>query len=126
MTPPDFEAVTVVMQRYFDGLYHADSDVLRTVFHPDLTYVNATEDEYVSLDLESYMVRVDKRMPPVQSNDARADRIDAVTFRGDRMALVEARMMMFGRSFQDLLTLIRTDQDWRIIAKVFSHQDVED
>ena len=39
---------------------------------------------------------------------------------------IEARMTMLGRNYQDLLTLIHTDDGWRILTKVFSFVERKD
>ena len=110
-----------LMTRYFDGLYHSDSAVLRTVFHPELSYVNATVGNHEFLGLEAYMERIDGRTPPASRNDPREETIEKVALKGGQIGIVEARMTMLGRDYQDLLTLIRTDEGWRVLTKVFTH-----
>ncbi|ABG30788.1 nuclear transport factor 2 family protein [Roseobacter denitrificans] len=117
---PDEVAVRSLMKRYFDGLYHSDSTVLRSVFHDDLTYVNGTIGTYEHMGLEAYMTRIDARTPPATRGDPREEVIERVVFKGDQIGLVEARMTMMGRNYQDLLTLINTEDGWRVLTKVFS------
>lgn len=121
MTPADHSAVVALMEHYFDGLYHADSNTLRRVFHPRLAYICATEGDALYLDLDSYMTRVEGRVPPAARQDRRDDRILEIAFASDRLARVEARMVMMGRLFHDVLTLIREDGEWRIVTKVFTY-----
>ncbi|MXQ06843.1 nuclear transport factor 2 family protein [Alphaproteobacteria bacterium GH1-50] len=109
-----------LMKSYFDGLYHSSSDILRTVFHPDLAYVNGTTGNYEHLDFEEYMARIDARTPPASRGDVREEIIERIAFKGDRIGIVEARMTMMGRNYQDLLTIINTDDGWRVLTKVFS------
>ena len=113
--------VTQVMQSYFTGLYHADSARLRRVFHPELAYVCATEGDELYLDLDTYMARVDERVAPAKRNEPRNDQVLSISFGGDRLAHVQARMTMMGREYHDDLTLIRQDNAWRIVAKVFAY-----
>lgn len=121
MTPADHIEVVALMGRYFDGLYHADSSTLRRVFHPRLAYVCATEGDALYLDLDSYMTRVEGRVPPAARQERRDDRILEIAFASERLARVEARMVMMGRLFHDVLTLIREGDDWRIVTKVFTY-----
>lgn len=114
------------MTRYFEGLYHSNSDILRTVFHPDLAYVNGTEGIYEHMGLDAYMTRIDARTPPASRGDARDEVIERITFKGTRIGMVEARMTMMGRNYQDLLTIIHTDQGWRVLTKVFSFVERKD
>lgn len=115
-----------LMQRYFDGLYHSDSKALRSVFHDDLVYVNGSVDIYEHMDLDAYMARIDARTPPSTRGDPREEIIEGIELKGDRIGIVEARMTMMGRNYQDLLTLINTDDGWRILTKVFSFVARED
>lgn len=115
-----------LMTRYFEGLYHSNSDILRTVFHPDLAYVNGTEGIYEHMGLDAYMTRIDARTPPASRGDARDEVIERITFKGTRIGMVEARMTMMGRNYQDLLTIIHTDQGWRVLTKVFSFVERKD
>ena len=109
-----------LMERYFEGLYHSNSKMLRTVFHPDLTYVNGTSGTYENMDLDAYMARIDARTPPASRGDPREEVIERVALKGERIGIVEARMTMMGRNYQDLLTLINTDDGWKVLTKVFS------
>ncbi|MEQ9259506.1 MAG: nuclear transport factor 2 family protein [Roseovarius sp.] len=118
--------VRELMKLYFDGLYQSSSSILRTVFHPDLAYVNGTADTYEHMGLEEYMARIDARTPPASRGDPREEAIERIEFKGDRIGVIEARMTMMGRNYQDLLTIINTDEGWRVLTKVFSFVERKD
>ena len=120
MALSDHAEIRDLMERYFEGLYQSDSAVLRTVFHDDLAYVNGTAGTYEHMNLDAYMARIDARTPPASRGDARDEVIERITLKGDRIGLVEARMAMLGRNYQDLLTLVHTEAGWRVLTKVFS------
>lgn len=121
MTPESIAGVTKLMETYFEGLYQADSSMLRNVFHPQLSYVCATQGDELYLDLETYMARVEKRVPPAQKGEKRDDLILEMSFGGSRLAHVKARMKLMGRDYLDYLTLIRSGDEWRIVAKIFAY-----
>ncbi|MFW8635456.1 nuclear transport factor 2 family protein [Cribrihabitans pelagius] len=121
MTPADHKVVGALMEAYFEGLHHADSAMLRRVFHPQLAYICATEGDELYFDLETYMARVEGREPPAKRGDPREEEILEIAFASDRLARVSARMTMMGRDFRDLLILVRHGAEWRIVAKVFSY-----
>lgn len=125
MDQSDRIEINALMSRYFDGLYHSDSDVLRTVFHPELAYVNATIGNHEFMGLDAYMKRIDARTPPASRGDAREEVIEEVTLKGGEIGVVEARMTMFGRNYSDLLTIIRSEDGWRVLTKVFTHVERE-
>ncbi|MEM9332595.1 MAG: nuclear transport factor 2 family protein, partial [Pseudomonadota bacterium] len=107
-----------LMARYFDGLYHCDSDTLRTVFHDKLSYVNATVGNHEFMGIEAYMTRIDNRLSPASRGDVRNEAIDSITLNGSQMAFVEARMTMLGRDYHDLLTLVHEGTEWKVVTKV--------
>ena len=117
--------IDTLMQRYFDVLYHSDSAVLRTVFHKNLSYVNAISSDHEFLGLEAYMDRIDARTSPASRNDPREETVERITLKFGKISLVEARMVMLGKDYQDLLTIIHTDDGWRVLTKVFTLTDRE-
>lgn len=126
MYQTDRSEIEALMARYFDGLYRSDSELLRTVFHPELSYVNAAVGDHEFLGLEAYMNRIDARVSPASRNDRREEFIEEITLKGREIGVVEARMTMLGRDYQDLLTIIHSAEGWRILTKVFTHAERED
>jgi len=117
----DTAAVMATMQIYFDGLYDADSDVLTRAFHCDARYIEAHQDSYKHYSLAQYLAIIDKRIAPAQHQQVRCERIISVEFGNDDMVFVKASMRMLGRDYLDFLTLIRHEEHWKIITKVFCY-----
>lgn len=126
MTQHDHDDIHGLMQRYFDGLYQSDSTILRSVFHDDMAYVNGTAGNYEHMDLETYMARIDARTPPASRGDPREEVVERITLKGNRIGLVDARMTMLGRNYQDLLALVQTDGGWRVLTKLFTFVERKD
>lgn len=126
MTPAAHRQIVDLMEAYFEGLYQADSALLRQVFHPHLAYVCATEGDELTLDLETYMARVDARVPPARRGDPRDEAILDIAFGSSRIAWVSAKMSMMGRSYLDHLTLVPHEGALRIVTKVFTYMPQED
>ena len=82
---------------------------------------NFQQGDELYLDLETYMARVEKRVPPAQKGEKRGDLILEMSFGGSRLAHVKARMKLMGRDYLDYLTLIRSGDEWRIVAKIFAY-----
>lgn len=116
---PEFTAVTQVLQTYFDGLYHSDSNRLRQVFHPKAIYACASEGDLLHLTMDEYFPIIDERPAPASRNERRRDDIISIDFAGPMTAHVRAHCAIGPKYFTDLLTLIKTDGQWRIISKVF-------
>lgn len=114
-----YRQVAEVLSTYFDGLYHSDTDRLRRVFHPRAQYVCATEGGPVWLTMAEYFPIVDARPSPASRGEARMDEIVSIAFAGPVTAIATVRCAIGERHFTDLLTLIRLDGAWQIVAKVF-------
>ncbi|MHA7819138.1 MAG: nuclear transport factor 2 family protein [Erythrobacter sp.] len=117
MSAFDHGAVMDLLASYFDGLQRADPGILRAVFHPDLGYVNATQGEYVAKGLDEYLEDIAGR-PPSPANPER--RVIQIAQIDEDLVFVHATVKLMNRHYRDALTLIRTDNRWQIVSKVFS------
>lgn len=119
----DFVDIAAVLQYYFDGLHHSDTTRLRRVFHPRAVYACASGGTALILSMDEYFPIVDARPSPASRGDARTDRILSIEFACPVTALARLECAIEPKHFIDLLTLIRLDGRWQVIAKVF-HYDV--
>jgi hypothetical protein len=114
-----YEEVAALIQDYFDGLYYSDTQRLRHAFHPEAVYATASEDEPLILRMNEYFEVVDNRPSPASRGEHRTDHILSIEFAGPVTAVVKLQCSIYPKHFIDLLTLIRVDGRWQIIAKVF-------
>jgi hypothetical protein len=119
-----FAAITQVLATYFDGLYHGDTDRLRTVFHPTARYATASDGSLLTLSMDEYLPIVDKRPSPASKHEERRDRIVSIELAGPVTAFARVECAIAPKSFTDLLTLVHVDGRWQIISKVF-HYDLD-
>jgi hypothetical protein len=117
-----FEAITSVLNDYFEGLYRSDTKILKRVFHPAAIYACATDGTLLTLRMDEYFPIVDKRPSPASKGDVRTDRIVAIEFAGPVTALARVECSILPKHFTDLLTLIFVDGRWQIISKVFHYE----
>lgn len=121
-----FAEITAAMANYFDGLYLGDTARLRRVFHPEAQYVCASDGSLTRLSMDAYFPIVDARPSPASRSEPRADRILSIEFAGPVTAFVRAECAIGPKRFTDFLSFIRVDDEWRIIAKVFHFDLIED
>ncbi|WP_186392707.1 MULTISPECIES: nuclear transport factor 2 family protein [unclassified Pannonibacter] len=114
-----FHEVSAVLQDYFDALYFCDTGILQRVFHPRAIYATADETPLLYRTMEEYVPVVAARQSPASRGEPRRDHIDAIDLAGDNTAFARVRCSIGPRDFVDFLTLVRSDGQWRIIAKVF-------
>jgi hypothetical protein len=67
------------------------------------------------------MERIDARTSPASRHDVRKEQIEKITLKGNQIGVVEVQMVMLDRKYQDLLTIIRSDEGWRVLTKVFTN-----
>lgn len=122
MSAADFQAVALVLQTYFDGLHHSDTQRLRQVFHPRAIYACASGEAPLLLSMAEYFPVVDQRPSPASQGQARRDRILAIEFAGPVTALAKVECEIAPKAFIDLLSLIYVEGRWQIISKVFHYE----
>jgi hypothetical protein len=120
---PDFNEIAAALQRYYDGLYHCDAELLMSVFHPGAHYHTASGGEHLHYDMPAYRRVIAGRTSPAQSGEAYGYEIESIRFAGGDTALAILKCEMMGKRFTDFLSFIRDKGEWRIIAKVF-HYDL--
>ena len=114
-------AILEVLKKYYDALYHCDTELLSQVFHHSAQYFTASSGELLHLDMKSYFPIVKQRISPKSSGEDYGFSIDSIDFIGDVTAIVRMRSSMFAKNFIDLLALIEIDGKWQIISKVFHY-----
>lgn len=115
----ELAAVTAVLGEYFDGLYLGDAERLGRVFHPRAVYAGPVAGGLRTLGMDEYLPVVARREPPSARGEARRDRIVSVGFAGTRAAVARVECAIGPALYTDLLSLVRVDGTWRIMAKVF-------
>jgi hypothetical protein len=122
---PRFAEIVAVLGDYFDGLHHSDADKLGRIFHPQAIYACGTEGSLTHLTMDQYLPMVAKRPSPASRGEPRRDRILSIEFAGPVTALARVECAIGPKRFTDLLSFIRLDGRWRLIAKVF-HFDLDE
>jgi len=117
----DMAEVIDVLERYFDGLYHANSKKLASVFHPDARYINTADGDYMNYSMPEYFAVIDQRKSPAEKGEERLDNIISIEFGNARMAFAKVSMTMLGRHYLDFLTLTFDEGQCLIMSKVFSY-----
>ncbi|MCB1953986.1 MAG: nuclear transport factor 2 family protein, partial [Rhodocyclaceae bacterium] len=75
-------------------------------------------------DLDDYLPVVAKRESPASLGERYGFELESILFAGPTVALAKMRSTMLGKRFVDLLSLLKVDGEWRILAKVF-HYDID-
>lgn len=114
-----FADVYELLGQYFDTLYYCDLEKFDAIFHPQAIYATADAMPFLHQDMPAYREIIAQRSSPASRREQRRDFVDAIEFSGDNTALARVRCSIGERDFVDLLSLVRTEGRWRIIAKIF-------
>lgn len=116
------DEVVELVRRYFDALYASDAELLAEVLHPSAIYATANDGTLLRLSMPEYFPIVEAREAPADRGEARTDAIESIEFAGPNTALARVVCSIGPKHFTDLLTLLRIDGRWWVIAKVFSFE----
>ena len=109
-----------LLDRYFDALYTSDAELLADVLHPTAVYATIDRGTLLRLSMEEYLPIVAARESPATRGEGRTDAIESIEFAGAEVALARVHCSLGPKHFVDLLSLLRIDGRWWVIAKVFA------
>lgn len=115
----DLAAIEATVWTYLDGLYEGDVEKLALAFHPVAHLYSDDDGAVVDQPRERWFEAVRKRPSPASQGHTRHDRIVSIDCAGPATAMVKCECAVPPRYFVDYLTLIRTRQGWRVVAKAF-------
>ena len=118
---PDLDKITQTVQYYFDGMYHSDTETLKKAFDPDAFLHGYFEDQLVHLPFNAWLKQVESRPAPSKSGEAYEMKIVSVDIT-DNIAQVKVFDLYMGKYFTDYLSLIKIEDNWVIMNKMFHHQ----
>ncbi|WP_210401680.1 nuclear transport factor 2 family protein [Lacimicrobium sp. SS2-24] len=114
-TSGDITRVEVVVQKYFDGLHNGDVELLSTLFASDCALkapgIRRSKDEWLEM--------VQSRPIPALRGDQLRSKILSIEIIGDQ-AMVKAFVPVLDRIYIDYLGLLREDQEWLIVNKMYA------
>ena len=118
-----YQEILDVLNEYFDGLYYSDTKRLARVFHPQAHYVCVTDGSLLYRTMGEYFPIVEARPSPASRNESWRDEVVGISFAGPVTATAKLRCATGEKFFTDCITLIKVDEYWKIISKVF-HYDL--
>jgi len=115
----DIAAIEATVWTYLDGLYEGDTEKLASAFHPVSHLYSDERGRVVDVSRDQWIEIVRRRPSPKSQGHPRHDRIVSIDQAGPSTALVKCECAVPPRYFVDYLTLIRTSEGWRVVAKTF-------
>ena len=121
----DESGVREVIKAYFDTGYDASPGIADTMHDKALLYSfadNKPEGELRIWDKETFV----KVATSVGHDYPRFDEITSIDFTGPNSAVARVKVRVQATLFTDILSLMRLDGKWQIMAKVFYGQPWND
>ena len=115
----DIAAIESVIWTYLDGLHEGDTEKLGAAFHPCAHLYGEDKGGVLDWPREHWFDMVRKRPSAKSQGLARHDRIVSIDQSGPGTAFVKVECALPPRFFVDYLTLIKTGDGWRVVAKAF-------
>lgn len=107
------------VQTYFDALYHCDTKLLNSVFHSSSSLFDADDGKLFVEPIESFSNDVGGRTSPASKGQTREDEILMVDMLSPISAVVKIRLRAHRNIFVDHLSFVKTENGWKIVAKVW-------
>ena len=114
----DIAEVETIARIYLEALHDGDADGLARVFAPSSALYASIGGSATALGIEAWLDRVRNRKSARASGHEARNAIHAIEVVGD-MALVKVSSAFPPNRFTDFLSLVRTADGWRIVAKTY-------
>ena len=117
----DLDKIMQTVHYYFEGMYHSDTETLKKAFDPDAFLHGYFEGQLVHLPFNAWLKQVESRPAPSRNGEPYMMNIVSVDIT-DSIAQVKVFDLYMGKYFTDYLSLIKVDDNWVIMNKMFHHQ----
>ncbi|WP_428775438.1 nuclear transport factor 2 family protein [Vibrio sp.] len=121
----DIQEISELAQKYFDALYFGKSELFAEIFHPQAGLHCNTDDQHTTMDVATYLELVAGRAAPAETNQPRRDEVLSIQISSPTTAVLQTRELFVPKLFTDDLTLMKFNGEWKIIAKIWHYDLVE-
>ena len=110
------------LDRYFKSIYTGDVARLKTTFHPQAVLFGEINGQPYLKPLPEYLHAVENRKSPEELGEAFEMKVVSVEVLDTvNIAYAKTHCRMLGFNYFDFLSLIRQDNRWMIVNKLFAH-----
>jgi hypothetical protein len=111
-----------VLDRYFDAIYRGDVPQLKTAFHPQAILFGEVNGQPYLKPLAEYLNAVENRKSPQASGESfRMKTLAVEVLDNNSIAYAKTHCQMLGFNYFDYLALVRQEDQWLIVNKLFTH-----
>mgnify|MGYP001166361358 CR=1 FL=1 len=121
MSSEAYAEVAAALDLFFDGFYEGDIEKLKRIFYPNCHLFSAADGPLVDDSMEEVYEFIRTRLSPASRGQPRYDRIISIDVAAPESAMAKVQLAFGDRFFTDYLSLLRIDEQWRIISKTFTY-----
>jgi hypothetical protein len=111
----EYDAILACLQQYVEGGRAGKSEVMKPAFHELATIAGYLGEELIAAPIAGLFDWVDNN-PPAEGLQLRVGSVDV------QGSIASVRLEMDnwgGHRFTDMMTLLKTDGEWKVMSKVF-------
>lgn len=120
MYKENITAIERLVTNYFEGIFYGDTEKLRACFHNNTPIYGDIKGTDYFKSAEAYIEGVANRQSPNDLKESFNMKIIGVDIMG-KIAMVKLHVPMLGYNYYDYLSLTKIGNDWKIVAKIFTH-----
>lgn len=114
--------IEAVVEEYFRGMYEGDVERLKRIFHPESWLYGERKGKKSAFPVSGFFEYVDHVPVPGDVGEAYEMSIKSID-RAGPIAVVRVEDLYQGAHYTDFLTLMETDDGWRIVNKAYHSED---
>ncbi|WP_440121906.1 nuclear transport factor 2 family protein [Tenacibaculum sp. Ill] len=120
MYKENITAIELLVTNYFEGIFYGDTEKLRACFHNNTPIYGDIKGTDYFKSAEAYIEGVANRQSPNDLKESFNMKIIGVDIMG-KIAMAKLHVPMLGYNYYDYLSLTKIENEWKIVAKVFTH-----
>ncbi|KAA1247649.1 nuclear transport factor 2 family protein [Aquimarina sp. RZ0] len=122
MYKESIKEIEKIITNYFEGIFHGDVAKLKICFHKNVViYGDIKGVEYLK-SVKEYLEGVKNRQSPKDANETFRMKIIGIDIMGN-IASAKLHVPMLGYNYYDYLSLAKINTDWKIVNKLFTHEE---
>ena len=115
----DEQAIKDTIQTYFDCMFESNGEKAHAAFHPSAKITGEIDGELHEMSVGDFSGFVESQQPSPRDK-GESPRLDVISLDiAGKTAVARVRDEYLGMTFLDTLSLLKTDDQWRIYNKLF-------
>ena len=120
MYKENITAIEHLVTNYFEGIFYGDTQKLQACFHNNTPIYGDIKGTDYFKSAEAYIEGVANRQSPNDLKESFNMKIIGVDIMG-KIAMAKLHVPMLGYNYYDYLSLTKIENEWKIVAKIFTH-----